>query len=300
MIAKEAKYINYIKSSFPQIEISKIEYNFVDGKHNDIVIVNDQNAFKFSKYDWSVDFLENEIAVINLIRSHVSMPLPKVEPLEKGMAKFSYIKGDPLYRNDLLLLDNRIQENIAEQIGTFLRQLHMIPLKGEGHKNISECPAVLSREDWLLKYDELQKKVFPYCDSYSIEYFRQNFKPLLKNEKFLNFQPSLIHGDLMPYHFIFNKGTNKINGVIDFGLSGIGDPAYDVGIILDNFGEAFVKRIGKYYRNISTFINRARFYAYTNNLCWAKDVSDMLATRDFTNFRIHAKERDIMPIGSKW
>ena len=300
MSERELKYVNYLKDKYPQLEILKIEYNFLDGKHSDVVFVNDKYVFKFAKYDWSVGFLENEVNVINFIKRYITMPLPKVESLDKGIAKFSYIIGQPLYRNNLLLLDSRVQESIAEKIGTFLSQLHSIPLRGEDIKNISKCTNILSREDWLLKYEEFQKKVFRYCDSYSREYFSSIFKPLLEKERFLAFQPALIHGDLMPYHFIFNNQANKINSVIDYGLSGIGDPAYDVGIILDNFGETFVKRIGKYYKNISAYIDRARFYASVTNLCWAKDVSDMLATRDFTNFRIHAKDRDLMPVGSKW
>lgn len=299
MSAKESEYIDYIKSKYPQIQISKIEYNLVDGKHNDIVIINDKQVFKFAKYDWSVGFLDNEVNILNLVRKDITMPVPKIESLEKGIARCSYIKGGPLFRNTLLLMDNKSQEAIAEQIGTFLKQLHSIPLDEKNNKDIYGCPVSLSREDWLAQYDEMQRKVLPYCNSYSKEYIAQIFKPLLNNKNFLEFEPALIHGDLMPYHFLFNK-SNRINGVIDFGLSGIGDPAYDVGIILDNLGETFVKRIGKYYKNIATFINRARFYAYVSNLCWAKTVADMITTRDFTHFQVNAKERDIMPIGSRW
>lgn len=300
MDAKEAKYVNYIKEKYPQLDVSRVKYNLSDGKHSDVVIVNEKDVFKFAKYDWSIGFLENEIHTINLINKSLDMHLPKAESLEKGIARFSYVKGEPLYRNKLLLMDNKIQETVAEQIGVFLRQLHYSMVKDSKYRVIGTCPVSLTGEEWLQKFKELQRKVFPYCDSYSREYFSQIFRPLAENQKFLDFQPSLIHGDLMPYHILFNKEGNKISGVIDFGLSGIGDPAYDVGLLLDNLGESFVKRIGKYYRNIPYFIDRARFYACTNHLLWAGAVADMLSTRDFTNFRIYAKERDIMPIGSKW
>ncbi|HEX2925893.1 MAG TPA: aminoglycoside phosphotransferase family protein [Ruminiclostridium sp.] len=297
---REAKYTNYIKDKFPQLDLSKAEYNFTDGKHCDIVIIDKKDVFKFSRYDWSAGHVENEVAVINVLSKNIPIPLQKVTSMEKGIARFTYIKGEPLYRNILFKLGNRTQETIAEQLGVFLRLLHSIPLKGEDHKKISECPTAMSREDWLARYEEIERKVFPYCDSYSKEYYRQIFKPLLENGGFMEYHPSLIHGDLMPYHILVDKATDNISGIIDFGMSGMGDPAYDVGIVLDNLGEAFVRRMSRYYKNIQNFIDRARFYAYTNNLIWAKNVSDMLATRDFTNFRIIAKERDIMPIGTKW
>lgn len=82
MNAKEAKYVDYIKERYPQIEISKIEYNFVDGKHHDIVTVNDNYSFKFAKYDWSVSFVDNEASIISLISRYITMSLPRVESLD--------------------------------------------------------------------------------------------------------------------------------------------------------------------------------------------------------------------------
>ncbi len=298
MDPREVKYMDYIKNRYPQLEILKTECDFAEGRYCDTVTVNDNDVFKFSKYDWSIGFLENEVKVLKLIGRGVDMPLPQAEALEKGIARFSYIKGGPVYRNVLLLAESRVQEGVAWQLGVFLKQLHSMPSRGERHGDLPCCPAVMSQREWLVKYEELERKVFPYCDSYSKEYYRQIFKPVEENEKFMDFQPVLVHGALTPEHIKFYK--NKINGVTDFELSGTGDPAYDVGMILDNLGEAFVRRIGRYYRDIRYFIDRARFYAYTSNLLWAGGVSDMLAARDFTNFRITARERDIMPLGTRW
>ncbi|HVJ48134.1 aminoglycoside phosphotransferase family protein [Desulfitobacterium sp.] len=299
MVEKEVKYVEYVKTKFPELNISNIKFSLSDGKHNDIMIINDEYVFKFSKYDWTIAFLNNEVNFINFIRGYVDMPLPIIEYLDKGIAKCNLIKGMPLFRTEVLLLENRDQDCIAEQIGVFFKQLHSIPLKNVNSKNINEISVDLTREGWLSEYEDIQRKVYPYCGSYSKEYIKQVFKPLLENEDFIEFQPALIHADLAPYHFFFDRDSNRINGVIGFNIAGIGDPAYDVGVILDNLGEAFVKRISRYYKDIATFIDRARFYAYVNNLTWAKKVADMITTRDFTHLQFNTKERDIMPIGSK-
>ena len=224
MDTNETKYVSYIKNKYPQIVIDKMECNFTDGKHGDIVIVNEKDVFKFARYDWSVGYIDNEVNVINTIGRNFSITIPRAELIEKGIGRFSYIRGEPLYRNALLQLGSRTQDMIAEQVADFLNKLHSLPIKGESIKKLSECPLTMSQEEWLTKCEEIERKVFPYCDSYSKEYFRQIFKPLLENEKFIKFKPTLIHGDLSPYHIIFNKNKNRVSGIIDFGLSGIGDP----------------------------------------------------------------------------
>lgn len=300
MDTKETKYLNYISNKYPHIKINKIEFNFTDGKHGDIVIVNDQDVFKFSKYDWSAGYIDNEVNVINTIGRNLSITIPRAELIEKGIGLFSYIKGEPLYRNSLLQMGTRIQDMIAEQLADFLNQLHSIPIKGDNLSKILECQLTVSQEEWLIKCEEIERKIFPYCDSYSKECFRQITKPLLENDKFISFKPAIIHGDLSPYHIIFNNKISRITGIIDFGLSGIGDPAYDVAVLLDNFGESFIKRMSRYYKNIIPYLDRARFYAFISYPLWAKGLSDMLAERDFSKFRIPFKDRDIMPIGTKW
>lgn len=299
MDARELKYINYIKGKYPEMKVSKVECSFSDGKYSDIIILDGQDVFKFAKFDWSASHIDSEVEVMNLIKNHLSMNIPRADSLENGISRLSYIKGEPLFRSTLLQSPSRIQDIIAEQLGYFLKQLHSIPIKGQLSK-VPEFSLNLLWEDWQAKYKEIERKVFPYCDSYSKEYYIRLFKPLLDNDRFLDFKPALIHGDLTPYHLIFNKEAGKLSGIIDFGLAGIGDPAYDVGILLDNLGEAFVKKVSRYYKNILYFYDRARFYAYFNSLLWARAVSDMIATRDFSNFRFYAKDRDIMPIGSKW
>ncbi len=300
MGTKEAKYISYINSKYPQLKIDKIDCNFNDGKHADIVIVNEKEVFKFSKFDWSAGYIENEVNVLELMGKSLYVQVPKAEKIETGVAKLSYIKGEPLFRNYLMQQGSRIYDMFAEQTAMFLKQLHSTSLKGEVSKKIHECQACMSSEDWLDKFEEIERKVFPYCDSYSKEYCRLVFRPLMADEHFTDYQPVLIHGDFMPYHILVNKDTNRLSGIIDFGMSGIGDPAYDIGLLLDNYGEAFVRRMGRYYKNIMIYMDRARFYAQVNQLLWAKSLSDMLTTRDFSNLRIHTKDPEIMPIGTKW
>lgn len=300
MPGNETKYVDYIKKNFPQLRIGNIKFNVTDGMHCDIVIINEELLFKFSKYDWTVAFLSNQVKATGLIRNYVDMALPHMEYLEDGIAKCEFIPGDPLYRNEILLLNESDQNHLAKQIGVFLRQLHAIPLKPVTKSHLPEVPLDLSRDAVLAQFEDIKRKVYPYCDSYTQTYIERIFEPVLENENFLVHTPCLIHADLTPRRFIHDKRTKKINGVIGFGCSGIGDPAYDFGMLLEGFGETFVRRIGKYYGNLSDLIDRARFYACFRQIGQAKKSVDMIATRDFSNFRFQVTANDCMPVGCKW
>lgn len=297
MEEKEVKYLNYIKERFPETETKSVKYNFEDGLHNDIVIVNESDVFRFAKHDWSKDFLHREINVVNLVRNYVDMPVPEFEYVERGVVKSNFFSGTPLFRNHILSLDEEAQESIAKEIGVFLKQLHTIPMELVMQSGIEGFPGNGRREDYLALLEIVKTKLFPYMKSYTREFITQLYQPLIDNETFLSYEPALIHGDIAPFHFFYSKELNKINGVIDFGVAGYGDPAHDVGVILDNFGESFVKRMSRYYSEIKNFIDRSRFYAGVSSLWWAlrgfesKDVSWHL-------LHIHTA-REIMPFGKE-
>jgi aminoglycoside 2''-phosphotransferase len=91
---------------------------------------------------------------------------------------------------------------------------------------------------------------------------------MLGNERYFDYQPTLIHGDLRPYHILTDSETRRITGVIDFGVAGIGDPASDFGTLINTYGESFVAKMKKSYPNLDEFMPRARFYAQALELQW--------------------------------
>ncbi len=297
MNSSEVKYIELIKSKYPQLDLSKIEFNKTDGSYSFIAIVNNDVVFKFAKYDWSAAFLRNEADVIRFIRGFITLPLPDVELVDQNMSRHSFIKGAPLYRNTLLKLDYHTQESIARQIATFMNQLHTIPVKKARNAGIGDSAWNWTRREWLAELENMQRKISPYCTGYVKEYLRQIIQPAVENEDFFKFKPVLIHGDLTPNHILFDKTTRRISGIIGFANAGFGDPAFDIGMLLDHLGENFIKRVHKYYPISHACLDRARFYAYISSFMWLRDVCDMISTRDFSRFQIPAKDRDISPLG---
>jgi len=287
-----------IKNRYPQMDLSKIEFNKTDGTYSDIAVVNNETVFKFARYDWSAVYLRNEADVLRFIRNFVATPLPDVELIAPNISRRGYIKGTSLYRNVLLKMNQYAQDSIAMQIAAFLKQLHTIPATKAEYANIEKSQMNRTREEWLTELETIQRKIFPYCTEYVKEYLRQIIQPAIDNEDFFKFRPSVIHGDLTPCHILFDKTSRKITGIIGFSNAGIGDPAYDIGMLLDHLGENFILRVQKYYPISPAYLERARFYAYISSFMWYRDVCDMIATRDFSRFQIQAKDRDISPFGT--
>jgi len=296
--SNELKYMELIRSRYPQLDLSKIEFNKTDGSYSNIAIVNNDVVFKFAKYDWSAVYLKNEADVISFISNFITLPLPDVELIDQNVTRRPFVRGSLLYRNILLKLDYNTQDTIARHIGTFLNQLHTIPIKKAQNANMGNSQMNLTREEWLDELETIQRKIFPYCTGYVKEYLRQIIQPAVEDDEFFEFQPVPIHGELTPNHIIFDKAARKISGIIGFSNAGFGDPAFDLGMLIDHLGENFIRKMQRYYPISPRILDRARFYAYISSFMWFRDVCDMITTRDFSRFQIPAKDRDILPMGT--
>jgi aminoglycoside 2''-phosphotransferase len=122
------------------------------------------------------------------------------------------------------------------------------------------------------------------------------FAPIVNDAAWLDHTPCLTHGDLAQYHILYDPVTQRINGIIDFGVAGLGDPAGDLGLIINVYGENYLKRIGQFYPDLSQQLDRARFYASALELQW---LLGGLRSKDMSWFTVHLdRARDILPYGS--
>jgi aminoglycoside 2''-phosphotransferase len=292
---KQKKYYEYIKSKVTGVCIEDLNFDFSYGLHNDVVIVKNTEVFRFAKHEETVDLFEKEINTLNLMKNFVDISVPYYEYIERGIGKCKFFHGTPLYRDEILNLTEYEQDRLAEQIAQFLKQLHSIPLEKINEYEIDKFPGASTRSSHIKIFEEIQERLFPFMSGYTIECVNKIYKPILENDNFLNYNPVLIHGDLAPFHFLYNAKENNINAIIDFGVSGLGDPAHDVGVILDNFGENFVKRMSKVYTDIPNFIDRSRYYARVSALWWS--LRGLEANATAWNLFQHNTARDIMPYG---
>ena len=285
-----------IREIFPKLEISAIRA-VADGLVNDVLIVNEELVFRFPRdRDWGVRLFANEIKVIELARRYVAIPLPQFEYKSDELAVYRFIKGEPLRREDVFKLTDRERERIARSLARFLKQLHEIPWSELERHEITPSDVNRSREVWLKLFENVREKLFPSMMPHVREAVAEHFACVLQDAHFMDYEPRLINGDLVPYHIIYDRAARRINGIIDFGTAGIGDPAADFSCMIYNYGESFLARMAKSYPEIAAAIDRARFWSGTLELQWALAG---LRTKNYWWNLVHlGGARDARPIGA--
>ncbi|HEY0426171.1 MAG TPA: aminoglycoside phosphotransferase family protein [Pyrinomonadaceae bacterium] len=287
-----------IKAIFPRLEIKSVRANS-EGLINEVFIVNEDLVFRFPKNnDWGKKLLSNETKIIELARKHVEMPLPQFEYVAEDLVVYRFIRGDALRREDVLKLGDKEQARISEQLARFLRQFHDIPMREIEESGIAPSDVNRSCDVWLELFEDVKKELFPSMMPHVRESISEHFAPLITGENFMDYTPTLVNGDIAPYHIIFDREAKSINGIIDFGTAGTGDRAADFACLIYNYGESFLKQMTVVYPEIADAIDRARFWAGTLPLQWA--LSGLRTKKYWWNLVHLGGARDASVIGGKF
>ena len=200
--------------------------------------------------------------------------------------------------DDVLRMSEQEKDAVADMLATFLKQMHSIPMATVEAADIQPSDTVRTVAEQLQFHEDVQTVLFPLMWADGREWVRRHFAPFLADHTFLDYEPAFMNGDLGVYHLLFDRQTNRFNGIIDFGTAGIGDPAQDFGLLINQYGESFLRRMSRIYPEISEQIDRARFYAGKLELEWIlrgirEEAKDM--------FVVHlGRARDVMSVGSSW
>ena len=266
MIYSENYWQEQIHRIMPDIEIKEVDL-YHEGLVNDVLIVNRKWVIRFTKTDYGKEMMALEARLMRFLHPLVSMNLPFPVKHEDGVLVYELLDGEDFLRHDWQQLDDAQQNEIAEKLGSFLKELNDVPLQNSGW----EMPLTLApvtRETWLDVYDRVQEKVCPILLPHQVEWLSNLFGPALDQKDFFDFAPAMIHGDLGPYHLLFNRDAQQLVGVIDFAMAGIGDPAADLGALISYYGETLVSKLRPFYPRYDKLIRRARFYAEAAEVHW--------------------------------
>lgn len=248
----------------PDLAITSISLNS-EGLLNDVVIVNNELVFRFPKHEYAKKHLQDEIRLLKLLQNQITLNIPT--PLNEGSDWLVYrmIQGEPLRRDLLLRLSEQDQQAIADQLAVFLKELHNVPT------NSGEFPvadALMKHERWLDVYGRIKEQIFPLLMPHVRVSVAEHFETHLAKQSNFDYELKLVDTDLPPYHILFDPNARRLNGIIDFGCAGLGDPAIDLGVIIYNYGESFVDRFYRVYPEAESYLKRARFYAGAHEVRW--------------------------------
>lgn len=250
----------------PELEIQNFEIN-QEGLINDVAIVNKKLVFRFAKTEKYAKILDDEMKILDIIRSRIGMEVPTPIYRNQDSVVYPFLDGQPFLRETLLRLTKDVQARMAEQLGRFLYGLHTSKISGLDWE-IPPTLAPVTQERWLDIRQRVKEKIYPLLLKHQVQWAENLFDGVLSKPDSFNYRQALIHGDLAPYHILFDAEKDKITGVIDFGVAGIGDPASDIGSLISSYGESFVTKMKPTYPNLDEYLPRARFYAQSIELQW--------------------------------
>ncbi|HUV29831.1 MAG TPA: phosphotransferase [Acidobacteriota bacterium] len=255
-----------VQGIMPDLEIEQFEMNN-EGLINDVVIVNGMYVFRFAKKKEYARTLDVETRILDLIRSEVGVNVPT--PIYNGedCVVYPYLHGEPLLLERIMALDESSRIRISEDLGKFLFSMHTTDISGV-EEELPSTLAPVTRERWLNIYRRVKTTVYPLLWKHQVTWAEHLFNGMLMNPHSFEYKPALIHGDLRPYHILIDNRNCEITGVIDFGVAGIGDPASDIGTLINTYGESFVIKMKHAYPNLGEYLARARFYAQSIELQW--------------------------------
>jgi aminoglycoside 2''-phosphotransferase len=266
MMKQQELYLKTIRDKYPDFSVDPVISN-KHGQNNDILIANNEFIFRFPKYLDGIKQLEIEVAVLSGIQGYITLPIPHITfqnvVMEVGQAFIGYrmISGEPLRRETFLEIYNeKTIDNLAQQLGGFLKELHTVPVQ-----TAIKCSLTLSDtyNEWADIYGRIREKCFPYMRPSARKWASDHVETFLNDLHSFQYEPVLKHGDFGTTNILFDRERRVINGIIDFGGAGLGDPAYDFAGILSSYGESFLQRFAVTYPEIESFWNRILFYKGT-------------------------------------
>jgi aminoglycoside 2''-phosphotransferase len=282
--------LSRIQAIMPDLKIEKIEKN-AEGLINEVVIVNDQWVFRFAKTERSIKILENEMRILDLIGPRLTINVPQPVVRMSDCIAYPLLPGAPLSRLTLMQFDVQDQNRIAQQLGASMYELHAIDVSGV-RDTIPSTRAPVRRADWLELQQKARDRIYPLLQKHQTEWADALFESVLADPNSSNDDLVLIHGDLASYHLLIDTPSRRLTGIIDFGMAGLGDPASDIGNLINIYGETFVSKMKPAYPDLDSLLTRARFYAQLIELEWILQGLETGETFWFTGHL--ATARDIL------
>ena len=264
---KLTSYQRIINDTFPDLKILSSQLND-QGQNNDVLVVNEEWIFRFPKYAHAIDQLRVETSILKGIQGYLSLPTPvpsftSLGTGEVGQAFMGYhiIPGQPLWRPTFkALTEERTLTRIAGQVATFLKELHSVPYAEALN---CELPIQDTRGKCADIYTRMRDMLFHHMRPDAQAWTVDHFEAFLDNDDNFAYSPVLKHGDFGTSNILFDETTQTVTGIIDFGGSGVGDPAYDFAGLLSCYGERFIQRCCDTYPGLDSILPRVRFYRGT-------------------------------------
>jgi aminoglycoside 2''-phosphotransferase len=273
------KYRQALAESFPALEVTQLEY-LSEGWDSVVCLVNEKLVFRFPKRPDVERNLKVEIRLLPELAPRLPLAIPRFDYVGQPGQAFPFtfvgyekIEGESLsgwqawasgacskiiLKYPFVAREMEVAQWWQPAVGAFLTALHAFPVErarelGAGNTPLTDLtpPGHDWRETLEDFYRLVREKVLDLLSDDLQDKIADTFEDFLDNDRHFEFEPTLIHGDLLDDHVLLDFDNQRITGIIDFGGLSIGDPALDVWeSIKDYYGGPLDP----------TFFHRRRFY----------------------------------------
>jgi len=251
-------------------------------------LVNGAYVFRFADHAAASAAMRVERCLLPLLGDRLAVAVPRVEfagrRADSGQTLMGYklLPGAPLERAALEGLPPARRAALISQLAAFARHLHALPPPVAGRCAIptlhppTHLAAVMCRARAALR-PHLAAPVWQHHEDLFARYARE---PTLQA-----YRPAVLHGDLSPDHILADAGRGGLAGIIDWGDARIGDPAWDLVYIREDYGpdtlRAFLERYDP--GGAPLIARKVRIYQHLNNVAyglWMLTAGDEEGTRE--------------------
>lgn len=194
------------------------------GTDHHLYRLGDELVVRVPRIGWATDQVERDGRWLPLLAPHLDVALPLQvavgEPAHGYPWRWSvcrWIPGRTPDRRDPL-----DRASLAEQLGRFCRALHAIPADDGPRAGVD-----VSRGGPLAERDEATRAaIAQVADELHAPSLLEAWQQSLDAAAYVG-PGAWFHGDLLPGNLLVSRDDRRLAGVIDWGPSGVGDPATD-------------------------------------------------------------------------
>ena len=236
----EKNYHAAVIENFPHLPIETWEPLY-EGWANRTFLINQGIVFRFPKHQVAAHDLIREIRLLTELAPTVPLPIPQYlyhgQPTQHYpfvFGGYAFIEGTPLNQ-----CSSEVQSASWWQppLGAFLTALHRFPI--EGMQDLFETDAYMTPQAWqdgiAEMFGKIQTHIFPRLTHRQQEELSTYFEQVITNPSIFSFTPVFIHQDFYSHNILVDADTETVTGIIDWGSCTVGDPAEDVGDLVDYY-----------------------------------------------------------------
>lgn len=246
-----------------------------EGEFTSAWLANDESVCRFPKHTDAVNSLKREACLLPRIASGLPLAIPQpscyelpVEP--HTVAIHPLITGQAFTRDVFESLDEAGQDRCAGQVAGFLSCVHKVD------PGLAQSCGV-KRANYQSRYGDVRECAAQYLasqlSSADYEYVRRLIDEFLAAEGVGLKDYRLLHGDLSPDHVLWNQ--EDVVGILDFGDMEIGDVAWDLVYMWQDYGPEFLRRFIQHFPTLDaeSLLRRAYRFGELDAVEWAANIS---------------------------